>query len=148
MRREWEVVLLAATALSLLSFGYCYQHNLLLLYGDAVAHLHIARRVFDSLNPGFRQLGSVWLPLPHILLIPFVQKLEWWQSGVAGAIPSMLCYIAGCVGIYRLARLWLSQRVVLAGGGFLRAESRAALHADDGDDGAAVSGGDDLGCIF
>jgi hypothetical protein len=102
------MVLMAATAVSLLSFAYCFQHHLLLLYGDAVAHLHIARRVFDSLNPGFRQLGSVWLPLPHLLLIPFVQRMDWWQSGVAGALPSMVCYVASCVGLYRLARLWLS----------------------------------------
>lgn len=108
MRQEWLLVLVSTSVLSLLSFAFCLQHNLLLLYGDAVAHLHIARRVFDSMNPGFRQLGSVWLPLPHILLIPFVQRMDWWQSGVAGAIPSMACYVAGCVGLYRLARLWLS----------------------------------------
>ncbi len=93
--------------LGLLSFGYCARHDLLLLYGDAVAHLHIARRVFDSLNPGFRQLGSVWLPLPHLLIIPFVMRMSWWQSGFAGAIPSIACYILGCVGVYRLARVWL-----------------------------------------
>jgi 4-amino-4-deoxy-L-arabinose transferase-like glycosyltransferase len=74
-----------------------------LLYGDAVAHLHIARRLFDSRTPGFRQLGSVWLPLPHLLLVPFVQKMSWWQSGVAAALPSMACYVAACVGLYRLA---------------------------------------------
>ena len=108
LRQEWLLVFAATTVLSLLAFSYCLQHNLLLLYGDAVAHLHIARRVFDSMNPGFRQLGSVWLPLPHILLIPFVQRMDWWQSGVAGAFPSMACYVAGSVGLYRLARLWLS----------------------------------------
>lgn len=111
LRHEWQLVLMVAMAVSLLSFAYCFQHHLLLLYGDAVAHLHIARRVFDSMNPGFRQLGSVWLPLPHLLLIPFVQRMDWWQSGVAGAVPSMACYVAGCVGIYRLARLWLSPRI-------------------------------------
>jgi hypothetical protein len=72
---------------------------MLLLYGDAVAHLHIARRIFDSLNPGFRQLGSVWLPLPHLLLLPFVQKMSWWQTGMAGAWPSMACYVLGCAGM-------------------------------------------------
>ncbi|HVJ09236.1 MAG TPA: hypothetical protein VM554_12715 [Acidisarcina sp.] len=112
-RREWLPVLVAATALALVAFDYCFEHHLLLLYGDAVAHLHIARRVFDSMNPGFRQLGSVWLPLPHLLLIPFVQRMDWWQNGAAGAFPSMACYIAGCVGIYRLARLWLAPRVSL-----------------------------------
>jgi hypothetical protein len=106
--RESQFVALIAALLGTLCFAYCARHNLLLLYGDAVAHLHIARRVFDSLNPGFRQLGSVWLPLPHLLLIPFVVRMNWWQSGLAGAIPSIGCYILGCVGIYRLARLWMS----------------------------------------
>src|SRR5215467_8476325 len=90
-----------------MALAYCLPRGMLLLYGDAVAHLHIARRVFDSLNPGFRQLGSVWLPLPHLLLVPFVQKMAWWQTGLAGAWPSMTCYVLGCAGIYRLARMWL-----------------------------------------
>lgn len=96
-----------ALALSLLALAYCLPRGMLLLYGDAVAHLAIARRIFDSLNPGFRQLGSVWLPLSHLLLLPFVQKMSWWQSGLAGAWSSMACYVLGCVGIYRLARMWL-----------------------------------------
>jgi 4-amino-4-deoxy-L-arabinose transferase-like glycosyltransferase len=79
----------------------------MLNYGDAVAHLHIARRVFDSHRPGFTQLGSVWLPLPHLLMIPFVQVYGWWASGFAAVIPSALAYLAGCAGIYRLARRWL-----------------------------------------
>jgi hypothetical protein len=79
----------------------------MLNYGDAVAHLHIARRVFDCHQPRLTQLGSVWLPLPHILLIPFVQVYGWWASGIAGAIPSVLAYLAGCVGVYRLTRHWL-----------------------------------------
>ncbi len=76
-------------------------------YGDAIAHLHIARRVFDSRTPRFSELGSVWLPLPHILLLPFVQNYSWWASGLAGVVPSALAYIASCIGIYRLARNWL-----------------------------------------
>ena len=89
------------------SLIFCVRHGYLLLYGDAVAHLHIARRIFDSLNPGFSQLGSVWLPLPHLLLLPFVQRTDWWQSGLAGAIPSMASYVLACAGIYRLARRWM-----------------------------------------
>ena len=87
--------------------AYCVRHGTLLLYGDAVAHLHIARRVFDSITPGFRQLGSVWLPLPHILLLPFVWNMGWWRSGLAGACLSIPSYVLGCAGIYRLARMWL-----------------------------------------
>jgi hypothetical protein len=106
-RSETWLVACVALALSLMALAYCFPRGMLLLYGDAVAHLHIARRVFDSLDPGYKQLGSVWLPLSHILLIPFVQKMSWWQTGLAGAWPSMACYVLGCAGIYRLARIWL-----------------------------------------
>src|SRR6202789_1760304 len=101
--RDAGTVALLSLVLTLAALAFCSQHQLLLLYGDAVAHLHIARRIFDARTPGFRQLGSVWLPLPHLLLVPFVLKMSWWQSGVAGAIPSMACYVASCVGLYRLA---------------------------------------------
>ena len=55
-----------------ISFLYYFQRGDVLLYGDAVAHLNIARRVFDSKTPGLLQLGTVWLPLPHLLMIPFL----------------------------------------------------------------------------
>lgn len=113
LREETQLVMAVATLLATASLVYCGGHNLLLLYGDAVAHLSIARRVFDSLNPGFRQLGSVWLPLPHLLMLPFVQRTTWWQSGVAGSIPSMVSYVLACAGLYRLARRWM--RPMLAG---------------------------------
>ncbi len=111
LREESQLVMAVATLLATASLVYCGGHSLLLLYGDAVAHLHIARRIFDSLNPGFRQLGSVWLPLPHLLLLPFVQRTTWWQSGVAGSIPSMASYVLACAGLYRLARRWLRPSV-------------------------------------
>ena len=107
IRRETLLVSWAALALALVALAYCVRHGSLLLYGDAVAHLHIARRVFDSITPGYRQLGSVWLPLPHILLLPFVWNMAWWRSGLAGACLSIPSYVLGCAGIYRLARMWL-----------------------------------------
>ena len=107
LRRETLLVAWAALALALVALAYCVRHGSLLLYGDAVAHLHIARRVFDSMTPGYRQLGSVWLPFPHILLLPFVWNMAWWRSGLAGACLSIPSYVLGCAGIYRLARMWL-----------------------------------------
>jgi hypothetical protein len=62
-----------ARRLSLAAIAWSWRNGALLNYGDAVAHLHIARRVFDSHQPRLTQLGSVWLPLPHMLLLPFVQ---------------------------------------------------------------------------
>jgi 4-amino-4-deoxy-L-arabinose transferase-like glycosyltransferase len=111
-RELWQVVLVCGL-LSLCALVYCWQRGWLLLYGDAVAHLHIARRLLDSRTPGFRQLGSVWLPLPHLLLLPFVEKMSWWQSGVAGAVPSMLCYTAACAALLRLARMFVRPTAAL-----------------------------------
>jgi hypothetical protein len=53
------------------------------------------------------QLGSVWLPLPHLLLLPFVQMYSWWANGVAGMFLRRWPIVAACAGIYRLARRWL-----------------------------------------
>ena len=92
---------------SLVTAAWSWRHGAMLNYGDAVAHLHIARRVFDSHRPGLSQLGSVWLPLPHLLMIPFVAVYAWWANGIAGSIPSALAYLAACAGVYRLARRWL-----------------------------------------
>jgi hypothetical protein len=104
---EWLTVLASILAASLAAIAWSWRHHALLNYGDAVAHLHIARRVIDSHRPGLSQLGSVWLPFPHLLMIPFVAVYAWWANGIAGLIPSALAYIAGCAGMYRLARHWL-----------------------------------------
>ena len=106
-RAETFTVLACCTALSLAAVLWSWQHGAMLNYGDAVAHLAIARRVIDSHYPGLKQLGSVWLPLPHLLMIPFVAIYRWWANGIAGMIPSSLAYILSCLGIYKLARQWL-----------------------------------------
>jgi len=89
---------------SLFSFFYYFRHSDLLLYGDAVAHINIARRVFDSQTPGLLQLGTVWLPLPHLLMIPFIFSNTMWQNGTGGSIPSMIAYVLGVMGVFRLVR--------------------------------------------
>ncbi len=117
-REETFPVSLAAVLLSFIALLLSFTRGYLLLYGDAVAHLGIARRILDSRNPGLIQLGGVWLPLPHLLMLPFVQKLEWWQNGLAGAWPSLLCYIAGVAGLYRLSRHLLTPRWAIAATAF------------------------------
>jgi len=102
--RETTLVSQLAAAASLLSFLFYFRHGELLLYGDAVAHINIARRVIDSRTPGLLQLGTVWLPLPHLLMVPFLLSDAAWQTGIAGAIPSMCAYVLGTAGIFRLVR--------------------------------------------
>jgi len=109
-RREWLATLALCAAASIAATAWSWRNDALLNYGDAVAHLHIARRIFDSHRPGLEQLGSVWLPLPHLLLLPFVLKFSWWANGLAGVFPSALAYLAGCAGSYRLARRWMGRK--------------------------------------
>jgi len=74
-----------------------------LYYGDAEAHLDIARRVVDSRKPGYDQLGTVWLPLPHALMLPLVGSDRLWRSGLAGAIPASACFV--CAGMFLYAAM-------------------------------------------
>jgi hypothetical protein len=103
---EHEIVRLVWLAIfvSVFSFLFYYRHGDVLLYGDAVAHINIARRVFDSKTPGPLQLGTVWLPLPHLLIMPFIVSKQMWQSGAGGSIPSMAGFVLGVLGMFRLAR--------------------------------------------
>lgn len=107
LRHEATFAGLVGALFSVAAFGYCFPRQMLLLYGDAVAHMGIARRIIDSQSPGISQIGSVWLPFPHILMIPFVARMVWWQDGVAGAIPSMIAYVLSVAGLWRLCRYWL-----------------------------------------
>jgi hypothetical protein len=106
--RRWdrETALLAwlTACVSILSFLFYFRRGDILLYGDAVAHINIARRVFDSRTPGLLQLGTVWLPLPHLLMVPFLLSNWMWKTGVGGSIPSMVAYVLGTIGIFRLVR--------------------------------------------
>ncbi|HEX8815343.1 MAG TPA: hypothetical protein VF753_07575 [Terriglobales bacterium] len=106
--RRWDaectLVGQIAAGISLLTLLVFLQRHELLLYGDAVAHTNIARRIFDSRTPGILQLGTVWLPLPHLLILPFIVSDVAWRSGIGGAIPSMVAYVLGTIAIFRLVR--------------------------------------------
>ena len=96
------VVLLAA--ISVTALVWCSARGYTLYYGDAEAHLNIARRILDSRTPGPEQFGTVWLPLPHVLMIPFVTRDTWWRSGLAGAIPSDVRFMIAGTFMFAAAR--------------------------------------------
>jgi 4-amino-4-deoxy-L-arabinose transferase-like glycosyltransferase len=104
-RHEARFTLLIG-ALSIAALFFYYARQQLLLYGDAVAHVNIARRVVDNRHSleSYGQLGTVWLPLQHVAMLPFVWIDALWRSGIAGSIPSMVAYIVGTLGIFRLVR--------------------------------------------
>jgi hypothetical protein len=56
-----------SAALGIYAVHFYATTGLTLSHYDAKAHLVVARRILDSLTPGWEQVGAVWLPLPHLL---------------------------------------------------------------------------------
>jgi Dolichyl-phosphate-mannose-protein mannosyltransferase len=97
----WSIGL-AAAVVSLVAYVITVRLHGVLLYVDSISHLEIARRVVSSTSPGLAQLGYVWLPLPHLLMLPFVWSTPLYHNGFAGSIVSMAAYVATAVLIYKI----------------------------------------------
>ena len=93
--------------------------DLILSHYDAKAHLVVARRVIDSLTPGWQQVGAVWLPLPHLIQILPVQIDALYRTGAAGSFVSIACF---GITAYAMARL-----VIAATGSRLGAAASTAV---------------------
>ncbi|MBV8845474.1 MAG: glycosyltransferase family 39 protein [Bryobacterales bacterium] len=101
---QTAVVFVLLISLSLAAVSWTLAQGYTLYYGDAEAHLNIARRVLDSRTPGPEQFGTVWLPLPHLLMLPFVARDSLWRNGLAGAIPSAAAYVLAGTFLFAAAR--------------------------------------------
>ena len=95
------IFLLAVIAIAAWFF---YSSGYLLYYGDAQAHLNASRSWIDSRTPGYDQIGTVWLPMLHLLCLPFVRNNFLWSSGLAGAIPVAACFVAAGLCLYLCAK--------------------------------------------
>lgn len=98
---------------------YYTRAGLALSHFDARAHLVVARRVLDSLMPGWQQIGAVWLPLPHVLNMLPVQVDSWYRSGASG--------IAISVGSMAIGAAALASFVLRRTGAVAGAAAGAAL---------------------
>jgi hypothetical protein len=91
-------------AAGLLAWAWYLQQDLVLSHYDAKAHLVVARRIFDSITPGWRQIGAVWLPLPHLIQAIPTQIDLFYRTGAFGSLLSV-----GCLA----TTVWAFARVVL-----------------------------------
>jgi hypothetical protein len=80
--------LAAAIAGAIVAWRY-HRLGLTLTHYDARGHLVVARRIFDSLTPGWQQIGAVWLPLPHLLNAIPVQVDLFYRSGASAVALSI-----------------------------------------------------------
>ena len=106
-------------------------HNLVLSMGDGKSHLDVARRVFDSLTPSMAQLGGIWLPLPHILMFPFIWNDYLWHTGLAGTIPSVIAFSLCGLSLFLLTKSFYSSKLALTFASPLRSASPLRLRRGD-----------------
>jgi hypothetical protein len=94
-----------AVAIGILAAAIYYREDLTLSHYDARAHLVVARRVVDSLQPGWRQLGGVWLPLPHMLNLLPVQIDWFYRTGLSAVVLSVAGFVLAASSLW-----WLVER--------------------------------------
>jgi hypothetical protein len=93
------ILILGVTSASLRFF---YTRGLSNLYGDGLAHMEGARRIFDSITPGYEEIGSVWLPLYHLVCAPLAINDFLWRTGLAGGLVSSTAFALTCYLLFRL----------------------------------------------
>lgn len=97
------IVALCIVAVAAAGLGYFYSRGLTNLYGDGIAHMEGARRLTDSLTPGYAEIGTVWLPLYHLLVAPLAMNDFLWRTGLAGSLVSAAAFALAAWFLYRLA---------------------------------------------
>jgi hypothetical protein len=73
-------------------------------YSDSISHLVRARQLVDSESPGIVQVGTVWLPLPHLMLLPFSLVDPLFKTGLAGTCISLPSIVITSMIIYRILK--------------------------------------------
>ena len=112
---------LLAAGLGLTAAWIYHLRGLTLSHYDARAHLVVARRIIDSITPGWQQIGAVWLPLPHLLNMLPVQNDWLYHTGASAVAFSIAGFV---LAVYAIARLLLR-----ATGSALAAWAGAAVFA-------------------
>jgi hypothetical protein len=111
MRREETYIVLGASVVSIVAFLFFYGQGTTLGYKDMYSHLEIGRRVVVGQSTGFGQLGGIWLPLQHILMIPLVWNNFLYLTGLAGSLLSMAAYVTSVVAVFKIVRLLTDSRL-------------------------------------
>ncbi|MES1255304.1 MAG: hypothetical protein ABUS56_06850 [Acidobacteriota bacterium] len=115
----WALAVLAAVGAAaggLVVALHYHRLGLTLSHYDARGHLVVARRIFDSITPGWQQIGAVWLPLPHLLNALPVQVDAWYRTGASGVAISVTAYAVavGCI-TWMILELTSAPAAALAG---------------------------------
>jgi hypothetical protein len=105
----------AAIGGALVAIHY-YRIGLTLSHYDARGHLVVARRIADSLTPGWQQIGAVWLPLPHLLNALPVQIDAFYRTGASAVFFSVASFaVAAAALIWLILQITDSRAAAITG---------------------------------
>lgn len=105
-RRVFWIVLAGVAIVGAGAAWHYAATGLTLSHYDARAHLVVTRRVADSLTPGWRQFGAVWLPLPHFLSAPVMFCEFCYRTGATTVAVSVAAIAVGLAALSRFLFLW------------------------------------------
>ena len=74
----------------------------------------VARRVIDSLTPGWKQIGAVWLPLPHLIQILPTQVDVLYRTGAFGSFVSIVSFAVTTWAVARLVMVMTGSALATA----------------------------------
>ncbi len=97
------VILLAGACLTGLVL-YNADRYVFVYSGDASSHLVRTRQFVDSQQAGIHNIGTAWLPLPHLLLLPFAAIDFLFYKGLAAVVPGLACLIGAALALYGIIR--------------------------------------------
>lgn len=107
-----EIILMGFTlVVEAMALIKSHQADLLNSSADAVAHINLARMTFDSITPGFSQIG-VWNPLIHIILVPAVSISWLYRGGLAGFVTLLPVAIFGVIFLQRVCILLTNSKIL------------------------------------
>src|SRR6186997_2719558 len=98
-RSQGVLVALLAVLAGLIAAVHYYRLGLTLSHYDARGHLVVARRIVDSITPGWQQIGAVWLPLPHLLNALPVQVDSFYRTGASAVAISIAAFALATAAI-------------------------------------------------
>ena len=113
----WVLVFLGCLALIVGIYALYAAHGVTLNYSDGRSKLNMARRMWDDIDPGFGQIGGIWLPLPTVLMALTAWCDPLYYSGFSGALWSMLAFAGTGAFLFllgkRMSRHWAGGAVAV-----------------------------------
>lgn len=116
-------VIVMIAGLSTAAYLYNLDKYSLTYYGDSASHLVGSRKFVDWMNPGLHNMGTVWLPLPHFLLLPFTLIDPLFRTGFAGLAVSLPSVAITSSFLYRMIKSQIGISSIAFAGALLYASN-------------------------